>query len=331
MDFAELRKLTNAYMPARLLQVAVKLNLFDVLASESRTSKGIADVLKTEKRATELFCNALAGMELLEKREGIYSNTELSQKYLVSSAPLYWGWIVKHNYPIWDSWGKLDEVLKSGTPAVNEADRRYTEEDHENFIMGMHSIVTARGDADFMAERLNLSGCKKVLDLGGGPGTFSIGFCSKYPDIHATIFDFSETEKMFRKNISRYPDVKEGLDFVAGNILTDPLPTGYDLVFISNIIHSMSEEQNALMMKKAFDSLNPGGQIVIKDHVMSEDLTKPVEGAVFAIHMLIHTPGRDYSFKEISAWLTDAGFSNITSLNLPKDIPFGIVVGQRVN
>lgn len=329
MNFEELRKLTNAYMPARLLQVAVKYDLFDILASESRTANGIAEVLKTEERATELFCNALAGMGLLEKRENKFSNTEVSQKYLVSAAPLYWGWIVKHNYPIWDSWGKLEDVLKTGESLANKMDRQFVDKDHENFIMGMHSIVTARGDADLMAEKLDLTNCKKMLDLGGGPGTFPIAFCKKCPELKATIFDLPETEKIAKKNLSRYSEVKDRIDFISGDFLEDDLPAENDLVFISNIIHMLNEEQNAKLMEKAYKALNSGGMVVVKDHIMNEDLTKPEFGAIFSIHMLIHTQGRDYNTKEISDWLTSAGFSTISEMDLPKDTPFGVVVGNK--
>lgn len=329
MNFQELRNLTDSFMAARILQVATELKLFDITASEARTAKGIADTLKTDVRATELFCNALSGMGFLEKREGKFSNTEASQKYLVTSSPLYWGWIIRHNYNAWKTWGHLEEVLKTGKSYVKKVDREYTDEDHENFIMGMHSIVSVRGDADLMADKLDLQECKSVLDLGGGPGTFSISFCRKHPNLKAVIFDFPETEKVFRKNISKYPDVKDRLSFISGDMLVDNFPRGFDLVFISNIIHSMTEEQNILIMKKAYEAIRPGGKIVVKDHIMDEDMTTPANGAIFSIHMLIHTKGRDYSFNEVSNWLTVAGFSDIKTQGLPADTQYQVVIARK--
>lgn len=329
MNFQELRNLTDSFMAARILQVAVNLKIFDLTASESPTVRGISRTLKTDERATELFCNALAGMGLLEKRDGMFSNTEVSQKYLVTSSPYYWGWIIRHNYSAWKTWGELENVLKTGKSFVKKIDREYTEKDHENFIMGMHSIVSARGDADLMAGKLNLSGCKKLLDVGGGPGTFSIKFCEKYPNLSATVFDFPETENILMKNVGRFQEVSGRIDFAGGDFNSNDLPAGFDLVFISNIIHSLDEEQCARLMKKAYQSLNNGGQIVVKDHIMNEDFTMPVNGAIFSIHMLIHTRGRDYSFIEISRWLAEAGFSNINMLELPEDTQYQVMVASK--
>lgn len=329
MNFQDLRRLTDSFMQVRTLQVATELKLFDVLASEARTAVGVAEALHLEPRATELFCNALTGMGLLEKRDKTFINSGLAERYLVTSAPQYYGWIIRHNTNLWENWGRLSESLKNGKPITDRKTARRDDVEWEDFIMGMHSIIVARGDAKLLAEKVDASECQKMLDLGGGPGTFAITFCETYPNLSANLFDLPEALKVARKNVDRYSEVRDRMNLVEGNFITDQLPGGNDLILASNIIHMYNEADNAALMKKAVDTLNPGGRILVKDHILNDDLTLPMNGSVFSLHMLLHTEGRDYGYHEIKKWLEDAGCSDVSLLDIPDETPYGVVVGVK--
>ncbi len=329
MDFQDLRRLADSFMQVRTLQVATELKLFDVLASEARTAVGVAEALGLEPRATELFCNALTGMGLLEKRNGTFINSGLAERYLVTSAPQYFGWIIRHSANLWESWGRLAESLKSGKAVTDRKTAKRDDVEWEDFIMGMHSIIAARGDAKLLAEKIDAGSCQKMLDLGTGPGTFAITFCEHYPDLKADLFDLPDALKVTRKNVDRYSEIKDRVNLVEGDFTKDLLPQNNDLILASNIIHMLNEENNAILMKKAVDALNPGGQILVKDHILNEDLTLPTNGSVFSLHMLLHTEGRDYGYHEIKKWLEDAGCGEVFLLDLPNGTPYGVVVGVK--
>ena len=126
---------------------------------------------------------------------------------------------------------------------------------------------------------------------------------------------------------------KEGLinriNLVAGDYNLDPLPVGFDVAFLSNIIHGEDEEANKALMKKVYDTLNPCRRIIIKDHIMDESLTKPACGAIFSINMLLTTKGRDYGFHEVRSWLVGAGFVDISLEELPPPMTSSIVTGKK--
>ena len=71
-------------------------------------------------------------------------------------------------------------------------------------------------------------------------------------------------------------------------------------------------------MNKCFRALNPGGLVIIKDHILNCELTEPAAGAVFALYLLLASRGRDYSFEEVAQWLRAAGFSEIRVEALPS-------------
>ena len=95
----------------------------------------------------------------------------------------------------------------------------------------------------------------------------------------------------------------------------DEFPHGHDLAFVSAIIHQNSLEQNLDLFGKVFRSLNRGGRIIIRDHVMEPDRTHPKDGAIFAVNMLLGTPGGStYTYEEIKTGLSRAGFTDIRLL-----------------
>src|SRR5260370_40824506 len=96
------------------------------------------------------------------------------------------------------------------------------------------------------------------------------------------------------------------------------MPSGFDAVFISNIIHSENARTNQVLFHKCYRGLGRGGIVVIKDHVMDAGLTQPAVGAVFSLYLLLTTSGRDYSFEEISGWLRESGFADIRRQALPS-------------
>ena len=130
----------------------------------------------------------------------------------------------------------------------------------------------------------------------------------------ATLFDLPPVIEMARKRIED-SGLLARVALVPGNFYKDPLPAGHDLALLSAIIHQNSDEQNRALYKKVFDALDSGGRIIVRDHVMEPDRTRPVSGAIFAINMLVNTPGGGtYTFEEIKDGLNEAGFERIKQL-----------------
>ena len=229
---------------------------------------------------------------------------------------------------MWNVWEKLAQAVRTGKPVRTPDMHQTNKEDTECFIMAMHHLVSARGDAGLLAERLNLGGVQSILDIGSGPGIYPIAICRKYPHISATIFDLPGTLEVTRKVLK-----KESFDnriiLIAGDYNVDPLPAGFDVTLLSNIIHSENEDTNKALMKKVYDTLNQGGRIIIKDHIMDESLTKPACGAIFSINMLLTTKGRDYGFHEVRGWLVGAGFVDINLEELPPPMTSSMVTGKK--
>lgn len=327
-EFTYLDNLSGAYAESRILHAAVELNLFDAIGENRMSVQAISERLKTNERATELFLNALTVLNLLHKKDNLFSLTDLAKKYLVTTSETCYTGMIRLESAQWSVWGELAKAVRTGQP-IRTPDMYQTNRDEtERFIMAMHHLVSARGDAAYLADKLSAEGVRSILDIGSGPGTYPIALCKKNPAIKASIFDLPGTLEITRKVLAK-EGMEKQISLIAGDYNKDPLPNGFDIVFLSNIIHGEDEEANRTLLKKIYGSLNPGGRVMVKDHILNEDLTKPAGGAIFSICMLLTTKGRDYGYHEVHRWLEEAGFVDITLEELPPPMTSGLVTGKR--
>ncbi|HEY7534798.1 MAG TPA: methyltransferase, partial [Thermodesulfobacteriota bacterium] len=229
---------------------------------------------------------------------------------------------------LWNTWGSLEQSIRSGNPARKADMFQKNAEETERFIMAMHSLVNARGDAEILSDKLDFSRAKTLLDIGSGPGTYPIQFLRKYPNLKITILDLPRTLSITKK-VLRNEQISGRIRLVERDYNSGEIPKGFDIAFLSNIIHSESEEANQKLLKKVYRALNPRGKIIIKDHILDSTLTSPAVGAIFSINMLLTTKGRDYSFRELRNWLINAGFEKIRWIRLKPPLTSSLVIGRK--
>ncbi len=318
MDFSKIAAMAAGHAEARAIQTAVRLGLFDALASEACDAVALARVIRCEPRATAILADALASLGLLEKNSARYSLSAGTARHLVAASPEYLGGMILFDAALWDEWGRLEDAIRTGRavrdPDMFQSDPAAT----ERFIRAMDSLVRARGDAGWTAAHLNLARTRSMVDLGGGPGTYLIEFLRKYPELRGELWDLPGALAIARRILKeRAADVIDRIELRQFDYHRDPPPTRVDAVFLSNIIHSENERDNLRLMHTCYQTLNPGGFVAIKDHVMDDAMTTPASGAVFSLYLLLTTCGRDYSFTEIERWLAQAGFAAPELIPLP--------------
>lgn len=319
MDFAELAALASGHAEARAIQTALKLEIFEVLESAPLEEGALAEAVRADRRATALIANAMASLGLLEKRNNRYSLTEASRRYLLRSSADYFGGLILFDEAIFQTWTNLEQTIRSGAPARATDMFQNRPEETERFIRAMDSLTRARGDPVYVADRLDLSRVSRLGDIGGGPGTYSVAMLRRWPHLRAAIYDLPATLEVARRILrEREPEALERIELVRFDYLYDEIPARCGALFMSNIIHSEDETDNVQILRKCFRALEPGGMLIVKDHIMNADLTEPRAGAIFALYLLLTTRGRDYSFDEVSRWLRDAGFVDVRHEALPS-------------
>jgi predicted O-methyltransferase YrrM len=295
-DLPWLRQVSS-FAVSRIILTANNFRIFDHLAFPGKTAELLARTISADARATGLLLNSLVAIGILEKKEDRYRNTPVAARFLVSGPPDYQGDILRHYSTLWDNWSGLDTVLKTGKPFRKV-------HDHESFILGMHNLALQK--VKKVVASLDLKGVRHILDLGGGPGTYAMALARKGRQV--TIMDSPDTLKIARKLIRR-SGLSGSVRLLPGDFTSDDLGTGYDLIFISQIFHAYAEAACISMLRKSCDALNPGGKVVVQEFLLDETRTAPLQGVLFAINMLVNTPGgRTYTPREMIAWMKKAGF-----------------------
>src|SRR3990172_4421576 len=190
-DLGWLRQISS-FASARVILTANHFRIFDHLEGRGKTAIAVSKVLASDGRATEVLLNSLTGLGLIEKKADRYRNTALASKYLVKGKPRYQGDILNHYETLWDNWSGLNTVLKTGRPFRKA-------HNHESFILGMHNLASLK--VKEVISHLDLKGVKRLLDLGGGPGTYSMAFARKKMEV--VLFDFPDTLKIARTLIKK--------------------------------------------------------------------------------------------------------------------------------
>lgn len=303
-----LLSVSSAYWRGCTLQAAVRLNIFSLLNTGPLSAGSMAKRLDGDERATGLLLDGLAAMGLLDKRDETYSNTATAGKYLVDSSQTYMGHIILHHYHLLDGWAQLDQAVLSGKSV---AKRSYGEAaERKSFILGMFNL--AMMVAPSLAPRIDLSGRSRLLDLGGGPGTYSIHFCREHPSLTAVIFDRPTTEPFARETVAEF-GLDERIDFHSGDFTRDVITGGpYDCAWLSHILHSNSYAECCSVIRNCVSSMVSGGLIMVHDFILDDSKDGPEFPALFSLNMLLAgNNGRSYSESEIRNMLEAAGVTDI--------------------
>ena len=178
-----------------------------------------------------------------------------------------------------------------------------------------------------VAGAIDLTGVRRLLDLGGGSGAYSQAFARASSEVAPTVFDLPSVTPLARR-YAEAAGLGERIATVDGDLLAGDFGSGWDLVFASAICHMLSPEENRALFARVHAALRPGGRFVIQEFVLSDDKTGPLHAALFSLNMLVATrAGASYSEREYLDWLTGAGFGGTKVIALPG--PTKLLVATR--
>jgi len=309
----ELRKMWGGFWSARVILTANNLRVFDHLKTP-KSAGDISGLIETDARAIEILLDSLTSLGLLKKSKNTYRNSSMAKRLLVSGTPYYQGDILRHADNLWTNWSNLDEIVKTGQPY-----RKSFEADA--FIRGMHNVAIIK--AKEVVKRMELAEVRKALDLGGGPGTYSLEMSKKIDSV--TLFDLPATIAI-AKDILCKAGISN-ISFMEGDFVTDDIGRGYDLVFMSQVLHAFSGTNNLKILEKAINALNQKGIIVIHEFRLEKDRTSPVQSTLFSVNMLVNTNGgRCYSVAEMKEWLSSLGLRKVGHVKMEDTV---LIFGRK--
>ena len=315
-----LDQMLRGYMPSRCILTALELDVFTAVA-DGATTEQIGSRINANPRAAGVLLNALVALGLLSKSGADYKNTSESARFFAQGSKDNHRDGLLHTANIWHRWSTMTDVVRTGTRVL--IDRDGTPNWTRNFIAGMQR--NAKDRAPLVVKALGTTGLRRILDLGGGSGAYSIAFAKASPNIRCEILDIPEVVPLTAEYVSQ-AGVMAQVTLRAGDMLQDDFGSGYDIIMLNAICHMFSEEQNRDLFRRARQALAPSGRLVVQDFILNPDKTGPQQAALFSLNMLVNTDaGASYSEVEYTHWMEAAGFTEVRRIDLPG--PSDLIVG----
>jgi 3-hydroxy-5-methyl-1-naphthoate 3-O-methyltransferase len=315
-----LDQMIRSYMPSRCMLTALELDIFTAVG-DGANAEQIGARIQANARAVGMLLNALVALGLLAKNGDDYKNAPESARFFVQGSKQSHRNGLLHIANIWHRWSTLTDAVRRGTRIP--IDRDQTPAWARDFIAGMQR--NAKDRAPHVVKALGTAGVRRVLDLGGGSGAYSIAFAKACPEVQCDILDVPEVVPLTAEYVNK-AGVFEQVKIRAGDMLRDDFGSGYDIVMLNAICHMFSEEQNRDIFRRARMGLAPDGRLVVQDFILNPDKTGPQHAALFSLNMLVATDGgASYSEVEYTRWMKGAGFAEVCRINLPG--PSDLIVG----
>ena len=327
LDPMKTMELSSAYWQSKVIHAANRLDVFTRLDDHPATVDDLARECQADPRGLEILLIACTALGLLRRKNGVYSNSPLSDTFLVKGRPRYQGGIVSMFESWYPNWERLYDAVVTGKPVV-EKPHDQGPEALRAYIYGMHYRAIAQGE--LLAKKIDLSKQRRLIDIAGGPGTFDILFCKAYPNLTATVLDLPQTLEVTREIVASF-QMSDRVKTQPGNYLEDAsFGEEYDTLLLSSMFNQESPQVIKEIMRKSFNALSSNGLVIAQDQMLTPDKTGPLLSALIGVNQLLHTPGgAAYSSKELSDWLKDVGFVKIKTIPLPPPSPFTVITARK--
>lgn len=328
-DPALIIDLAVAYRRSMILFAASELEVFAHLAGGPLSAEEMAARCRTQLRPTRMLLNACVAEKLLVRDGDRYGNTPEADVFLVKGRPAYIGDGLRYAEDLYGAWGRLAEFVRTNDPPVRAEEMLGDDKARtRHFVLGMHN--RARGIAAALPYGIDLTGRKQLLDVGGGPGTYSMALVGSTPGLRSTVLDLPGVLEITRELIAEH-GFSDRIRLTPGSYLTDEFPGGNDVVLLSGMMHRETPATCRMLLNKAFASLDPGGLVIVSDVFFEDERhDSPPFATHFALNMMLTSPsGSAHAKTEMAAWMKDAGFGDIRVKDLPPPNPHTLIFGTK--
>lgn len=294
--------------------IAHRLGIFEFIALHPKNITDICEGLHLEMRPVEAVMATLCAVHLINFEGGLFSLTAETQEYLLKDSPHYFGYFWDMMYDNSENFSlrNLESAIRKNAAQIYEEQDLFKTHTHDSeklrkFTQSMHSVSLC--SAIFWPSLISLAHYHKAVDIGGGSGAHAIGMVSNWPNLNCTVFDLPEVCAVAADYIQQY-GLGNQIKTFSGNMWQDDFPDA-DLHLYSNVFHDWPVEKNFFLAKKSYESLPKGGRILLHEILYNDNGSGPLAAAASSLVMLGWTEGKQYSGREMSSLLCQAGFQDI--------------------
>jgi hypothetical protein len=317
---------------SKTLLSAIDIGLFTELTAGPLNARELSERLKLHSRGIQDFLDALVSLGMLEREDNLYRNTPETEQFLVRGKLSYIGGILEMaNERLYPFWGSLTEALRTGLPQ-NEVktggqglfETIYKDPNRLRLFLGAMTGLSM-GASKAIAGKFPWKNYKTVVDVGGAQGGLLAQVCLAHPHLAGTNFDLPVVGPIFEAYAAAH-GLSDRLSFVPGDFFSDSFPSA-DVIAMGHILHDWNLDEKRMLLDKAYTALPEGGALIVFEALIDDERRENTFGLLMSLNMLIETPGGfDYTGKDCSGWMRDAGFreTRVEHLIGPDSMVVGI-------
>ena len=312
IDSVRLQNIAQGYGRSAALMAAVELGIFTAVSKGAQTVSQIAQAVDIHAVNAERLVAMLTAMELLMLDDGRYANAEDVERFLVEGSARYAGPWMLFTKPSWNEWGRLGEHLRAKELKLLGPIEDFTVESARAYHEATYSIGMGAGRR--FARQVDLTGRRKILDLGGGSGAYCINAAKAYPDIEGVVFDLPPVAEVAREFIAEN-DCAGQVTAIGGDFTKDAFPTDADVVIMASNLPMYGPEMIGQVVQKAFDALLPGGEMHLIGETLNDDRVGPIGPAYWGLgQAIVETFGVAHSEADCVRYFENAGFAEVAAV-----------------
>jgi len=312
-DTVRLQRVSKAFWESAALMSAVELGAFTAIAEGHDTIETAAAAMDIEPLNAERLLTALTAMDLLTRKADRFVNAADVERFLVEGKPTYAGPWMLFGKPRWNGWGNLTEHLRVRTDdqrLLGMYDDTFTVDRAREYHQATYSI--GMGAARRFHKQVDLTGRRKIMDLGGGSGCYCIVAAQTYPEITAEVLDLPPVVVVTREYLEEN-GVADAVSASACDFTRDALPADADVAIMASNLPQYSRDIVADVVRRVYDALLPGGEFHLIGEMIDSDGTGPLAPALWGLSEAVsHSTGLAHSESDCTGYLDAAGFTDIT-------------------
>ncbi len=302
---------TTPLIQSRSIMTAVRLGIFEAIGEGNSRLEDISQKLSLNQHALKLLLQMLLHTSYLEQQQEEYFLTDSAKETLLSSGSRSMVNTINYSFIRWNMLNNLEKVLQTGEGV----------DIHSNYLNNSDDWAAYQG---FMAELAETSakkiaplipvkrGAKKLLDIGGSHGFYGAMICRENSPMQSTVLDLPGAVA-YSSEKAKERGLDDIVTYSAGDAVKDSWEEeSYDVIFIGNIMHHFSFEQNQILLQKSFRALNEGGTLVVLDLEPSKKRsTSSLLGDAASLMFCLNSGTECYCAQDYQQWIEKIGFAEI--------------------
>jgi 2-hydroxy-4-(methylsulfanyl)butanoate S-methyltransferase len=292
-DVRDISAITYGFMASKALFAALDFDLFTHIDHGTDAVIELAKASGVSENRLVTLLTALKSLGLIVEREGRFANAPATAKFLVAGASGDFRDYVRlvNGAFGYESFRHLTAALRGERIFP---DKGFYEGMIYSADLGGDAFSSAQhsgslGPARLMAKRVSLGDRKRLLDVGGGSGAYTLAFCAANPQLKATILDFPQTVETAKRYV-RDARLTDRVAHLAGNGVTTEWPAGYDVVLMSYVWSAVGGADIAVLARRAFDTLPSSGLILVHDFMVENADAQPPFAAWYLLGSIFDNP-----------------------------------------